>query len=116
MNPIPIIAFAKFQEVQKYLTLTGHLFAPYVWVMNTKFWDGLTREEKNVVTYSAKSAIVAGRGIGRIIEASNKGLASLSKTMKVNSLLTSRRRLSRTRPCPRSPRSSTRSSGPRAKR
>jgi TRAP-type C4-dicarboxylate transport system substrate-binding protein len=86
MNPIPIIAFAKFQEVQKYLTLTGHLFAPYVWVMNTKFWDGLTHDEKNVVAYSAKSAIVAGRGIGRIIEASNKGLASLSKTMKVNSL------------------------------
>jgi TRAP-type C4-dicarboxylate transport system substrate-binding protein len=54
--------------------------------MNTKFWDGLTRDEKNVVAYSAKSAIVAGRGIGRIIEASNKGLASLSKTMKVNSL------------------------------
>jgi hypothetical protein len=23
MNPIPIIAFAKFQEVQKYLTLNG---------------------------------------------------------------------------------------------
>jgi tripartite ATP-independent transporter DctP family solute receptor len=86
MNPIPIIAFAKFQEVQKYLTLTGHLFAPYVWVMNTKFWDGLTHDEKNVVAYSAKSAIVAGRGIGRIIEASNRGLASLSKTMKVNSL------------------------------
>jgi TRAP-type C4-dicarboxylate transport system substrate-binding protein len=86
MNPIPIIAFATFQEVQKYLTLTGHLFTPYVWVMNTKFWDGLTPEEKHVVTYSAKSAIVAGRGMGRAIEASNKGLAALSKTMKVNSL------------------------------
>ena len=86
MNPIPIIAFAKFQEVQKYLTLTGHLFTPYVWVMNTKFWDGLTPDEKNVVTYSAKSAIVSGRGMGRAIEASSKGLASLSKTMKVNSL------------------------------
>ena len=86
MNPIPIIAFAKFQEVQKYLTLTGHLFAPYVWVINTRFWDSLTPDEKNVVTYSAKSAIVAGRGMGRAIEASSKGLATLSKTMKVNSL------------------------------
>jgi TRAP-type C4-dicarboxylate transport system substrate-binding protein len=36
MNPIPIIAFAKFQDVQKFLTLTGHLFTPYVWVVNTK--------------------------------------------------------------------------------
>ena len=86
MNPIPIIAFAKLQEVQKFLTLTGHLFAPYVWVVSTKFWDSLTAEEKKVVTSSAKSAIVARRGIGRVIEASPKGMAALSKTMKVNSL------------------------------
>ena len=86
MNPIPIIAFAKLQEVQKFLTLTGHLFAPYVWVVSTKFWDSLTAEEKKVVASSAKSAIVAGRGIGRVIEASPKGMAALSKTMKVNSL------------------------------
>jgi hypothetical protein len=39
-----------------------------------------------VVNAAAKSAIVAGRGIGRAIEASPKGLATLSKTMKVNSL------------------------------
>jgi len=37
-----------------------------VWVMNTKFWDGLTHDEKNVVAYSAKSAIVAGRGIAAL--------------------------------------------------
>jgi TRAP-type transport system periplasmic protein len=86
MNPIPIIAFAKLQEVQKYLTLTGHLFAPYVWVVSTKFYDGLSAEEKQVLSSSAKSAIVAGRGIGRIIEASPKGMATLAKTMKVNSL------------------------------
>jgi len=29
---------------------------------------------------------VAGRGIGRVIEASPRGLATLAKTMKVNSL------------------------------
>jgi tripartite ATP-independent transporter DctP family solute receptor len=86
MNPIPIIAFAKFQEVQKYLTLSGHIFAPYVWVMNNDFWNSLTASEKEVVTYAAQSAIVAGRGMGRIIEASDRGLKELSKTMKVNTL------------------------------
>ena len=49
MNPIPIIAFAKFNEVQKYLTLTDHLFAPYVWVVNKDFWASLTDEEKTEV-------------------------------------------------------------------
>ncbi len=86
MNPIPIIAFAKFQEVQKYLTLTGHLFAPYVWVVNGKFWNSLTDEEKNVINYAAKSAIVAGRGMGRIIEASDRGLPALAKDMQINAL------------------------------
>jgi tripartite ATP-independent transporter DctP family solute receptor len=86
MNPVPIIAFAKFQEVQKYLSLTGHIFAPYVWVMNDKFWNSLSDSEKDVVSYAAKSAIVAGRGMGRIIEASDRGLKELSKTMEVNTL------------------------------
>lgn len=86
MNPVPIIAFAKFDEVQKYLTLSGHLFAPYVWVMNMEFWNGLSPAEKNVVSYAAKSAIVAGRGLGRAIEASDRGLAALGKQMKINAL------------------------------
>lgn len=86
MNPVPIIAFAKFNEVQKYLTLSGHLFAPYVWVMNQEFWDSLSADEKGVVQYAAKSAIVAGRGMGRAIEASDRGLPGLAKDMKVNAL------------------------------
>ena len=86
MNPIPIIAFAKFQEVQKYLTLSGHIFAPYVWVMNADFWNSLTDNEKSVVAYAAQSAIVAGRGMGRVIEASDRGLEALSQTMTVNTL------------------------------
>lgn len=47
MNPIPIVSFAKFDEVQKYLTLTNHLFAPYVWVVNRSFWDSLDAEERD---------------------------------------------------------------------
>ncbi|MDH4008611.1 MAG: TRAP transporter substrate-binding protein DctP, partial [Desulfuromonadales bacterium] len=86
MNPIPIIAFAKFQEVQKYLTLSGHIFAPYVWVMNEDFWNSLSDSEKNVVEYAAQSAIVAGRGMGRVIEASDRGLVELSKNLEVNTL------------------------------
>lgn len=86
MNPIPIIAFAKFNEVQEYLTLTGHLFAPYIWVMNAKFWDSLTESEQGVIKYAAQSAIVAGRGMGRIIEASDRGLPALSRQLKVNAL------------------------------
>ncbi len=86
MNPVPIIAFAKFDEVQKYLTLTQHVITPYVWFMNMDFYNSLTDEEKSVVDYAAKAAVVAGRGISRIIEASSRGLPHLAKKMQVNSI------------------------------
>lgn len=86
MNPVPIIAFAKFDEVQEYLTLTQHIITPYVWFMNMDFYNSLSADEKSVVDYAAKAATVAGRGISRIIEASSRGLPHLSKNMKVNSI------------------------------
>jgi len=85
MNPVPIIKFAKFDEVQKYLTLSGHLFAPYPWVINQNFYNSLTKEEQAVIDYAAKSAVVAGRGISRIIEASDRGLPALAQKMEVYS-------------------------------
>ncbi|MCB1755298.1 MAG: DctP family TRAP transporter solute-binding subunit [Gammaproteobacteria bacterium] len=86
MNPVPIIAFAKFDEVQKYLTLTQHIITPYVWFMNMDFYNSLSDEEKSVIDYAAKAAVVAGRGISRIIEASGRGLPHLAQKMDVNSI------------------------------
>lgn len=86
MNPVPIIAFAKFNEVQKYLTISRHLFTPYIWVMNKDFYNSLSDSEKNVVSYAVRSAITAGRGISRIIEASDRGLPALAKDLEVYTL------------------------------
>ncbi|UWQ35389.1 DctP family TRAP transporter solute-binding subunit (plasmid) [Leisingera sp. M527] len=84
MNPIPIVAHAKFSEVQEYLTITQHLLTPYTLMMNSDFYNSLTDEERYVVDYAARSAVYAGKGIGRINEASDKGLAGLREAMKVN--------------------------------
>lgn len=87
MNPIPIIAFAKFDEVQKYLSITNHVITPYIWTINQKFYDGLTAGEKKVVDNAADVAVGAGRGISRIIEASTeKGLPKLGKKMTINAI------------------------------
>jgi len=83
MNPISIIAMAKLQEVQKYITLTNHLYAPYVWVINPKFYNSLSDELKNVVDDAARTAIVAGRGLSRIIDSTEKGLPALAEKMQV---------------------------------
>lgn len=87
INPVPIISFAKFNEVQKYLTLSDMIFASYVWVMNDKFWNSLSDHEKQVVQNAAKSAIVACRGVARAVEASDRGLPALVKGgMQVHAL------------------------------
>ncbi len=86
MNPIPIIAFAKFDEVQKYLSITNHIITPYVWFMNADFYNGLTDEERAIVDWAAKVAVDAGRGISRIIEASEKGLPKLAQKMEINAV------------------------------
>lgn len=83
MNPISIITMAKFQEVQKYITLSNHLYAPYVWVINPKFYNDLPADLQAVVADAARTAIVAGRGLSRIIDATDKGLPTLAAKMEV---------------------------------
>ncbi len=87
MNPIPIIAFAKFDEVQKYLSVTNHVITPYVWFINQGFYDSLSDEEKSIVDWAAAVAVDAGRGISRIVEASDeRGLPKLAQKMEVNAI------------------------------
>ena len=86
MNPIPIIAFAKFDEVQKYLSITNHVITPYIWTMNKDFYDGLSPAHREIVDWASEVATEAGRGVSRVIEASEKGLPALSEKMEVNAV------------------------------
>lgn len=86
MNPLSVISFGRLEEVQDYMTLTNHLYVPYVWSMNQDFWESLSEQEQRVVNSAARSAIVASRGISRIMEASEDGLPRLSEGMEVYSL------------------------------
>ncbi|MHA1164695.1 MAG: TRAP transporter substrate-binding protein [Alphaproteobacteria bacterium] len=86
MNPIPIIAFAKFDEVQKYLSITNHVITPYIWTMNKAFYDGLKPEHRAIIDWVSEVASEAGRGVSRVIEASERGLPKLAKKMKVNAV------------------------------
>ncbi|HSV56755.1 MAG TPA: DctP family TRAP transporter solute-binding subunit [Magnetospirillaceae bacterium] len=84
MNPISIITMARFQEVQRFITLTNHLYAPLVWVMNPKFFNDLPADLQAVVVNAARTAILAGRGLSRIIDASDRGLPTLAARMEVH--------------------------------
>ncbi|TQV83365.1 DctP family TRAP transporter solute-binding subunit [Denitrobaculum tricleocarpae] len=86
MNPVPIISFAKFAEVQKYMTLTNHLFSPYTLMLSKSFWDGLSDSEQRTIRYAAESCVTASRGLSRIIEGSDRGLAGLMDKIEVSAL------------------------------
>jgi tripartite ATP-independent transporter DctP family solute receptor len=55
-NPIAVIYHNKFYEVQKYLTLTRHVYNCMVHVVSTKSWAKLTPAQKKIFREESKSA------------------------------------------------------------
>ncbi|TCS58973.1 tripartite ATP-independent transporter DctP family solute receptor [Primorskyibacter sedentarius] len=55
-NPLAIITSARFYEVQKYLSTTGHVFAVYLPVMSKFFFDSLSEEHQALVMESMAAA------------------------------------------------------------
>lgn len=86
MNPIPIISFSNFNEVQQYMTLTNHLFSPYTFLVNRSMYEGLTSAQQATMRLAAEECVAASRGLARIIEASDRGLAGLMQSMTVTAL------------------------------
>lgn len=56
-NPVSLIDTQRFHEVQKYLTLSGHVFTVYVPVMSKAFFDSLSPEYQELVAESMDQAI-----------------------------------------------------------
>ncbi|MGD9567590.1 MAG: TRAP transporter substrate-binding protein [Sedimentibacter sp.] len=57
-NPASLIYASKFQEVQKYLSLTEHVYSFCANIMNKDFYDSLTDEQKKIVDDGAKQFLV----------------------------------------------------------
>jgi tripartite ATP-independent transporter DctP family solute receptor len=53
-NPFAQIASAKFYEVQKYLSLTGHVYTPSYLVVNIKKWGTLPPDVQKILEDTAK--------------------------------------------------------------
>jgi tripartite ATP-independent transporter DctP family solute receptor len=55
-NPYAQIASAKFQEVQEYLSITGHVYTPAYVLMSASRFDGLPEEVRTALTEAAEEA------------------------------------------------------------
>lgn len=55
-NPLPTIVSAKLHEVQKYLTITKHLYGVYGVMASKKWWDTLNEADRAIVSKALTEA------------------------------------------------------------
>ena len=60
-NPLSVIMAAKFEQVQKHLSLTGHVYSPAIFLMNKAAFDKLSSADKQIFLDAAKEAVKANR-------------------------------------------------------
>jgi TRAP-type transport system periplasmic protein len=81
-NPLSVIMAAKFDQVQKHLSLTGHVYSPAIFLMSKGAFDKLSTADKTAFLEAAKEGAKVGRA--RVDEDDAKGVAELrSKGMTV---------------------------------
>jgi tripartite ATP-independent transporter DctP family solute receptor len=81
-NPVGVIESAKFAEVQKYLSLTRHVYTGMPVLMSKKTWDGMSEVERKLITEAGAEAKQEERRIAQAKE--GESINNLRKSMQVN--------------------------------
>ena len=76
-NPIPIITTAKFSQVQKHLSLTGHVYSPALLLVSQQVWNKLNEADRKVFQDAARASAAAQRR--KVDEDDANGVAQLEK-------------------------------------
>lgn len=79
-NPLVHMYSNKMQEVQKYISLTNHVYTPVAMVASKKFWDTLSAADKAGIQ---KAATEAGLLQRRYLEEGDKDVVGKFKTAGV---------------------------------
>jgi tripartite ATP-independent transporter DctP family solute receptor len=74
-NPLSVITAAKLDQVQKYLSLTGHVYSPAVFLINKAQWDKLSDADKQAFLDAAREGVKANRA--RVDEDERRAVADL---------------------------------------
>jgi len=85
-NPFNTIVSSKFYEVQKFLSVTNHVYSPWIVLASKKWWDSLSKDEQKVLLDAAKTSRDFERKDTR--DEASKALAELkTKGMQINELV-----------------------------
>ena len=84
-NPLSVIVSVKLDEVQDYLTLSGHVYSPAMLLVSKPFWEGLDDDQKATFETAATEAVAAMRGYVDNVETT--GVETLKERgMEINEL------------------------------
>ena len=84
-NAMSTNVMARFDEVQKYLTITNHVYNAMMLVGSKQMWSGMSDEEKEIISSSAKEAGAFQRVLSATME--KEQIAEMeAKGMTVNVL------------------------------
>lgn len=83
-NPFTVIEGNKFFEVQKYLSVTGHIFNPQSLIISQKTWSRLNDDEKALILEAASEAQKFQREV--TAASMDKSRAALEAEMVVNDI------------------------------
>ncbi|MEK8029310.1 TRAP transporter substrate-binding protein [Ideonella sp. DXS29W] len=84
-NPFNTILSSKFYEVQKYLSVTNHVYSPWIVLVSKKWWDGLSKTEQKILQDAASASRDFERKDTR--DEAGRALADLkAKGMQINEL------------------------------
>jgi tripartite ATP-independent transporter DctP family solute receptor len=75
-NPLTIIENGKVFEVQKYLSLTGHVWTGFWFLANADLWTGLPKDVRELVERNIEGAVLGQR---KVSEAANTTLLAKLK-------------------------------------
>lgn len=68
MNPLPTILIGKLEEVQKYVTITNHLYGTDWFMVNNQWFESLPKDLQKLVVEAAEIANIADRGAQRLLD------------------------------------------------
>ena len=84
-NPFNTILSSKFYEVQKYMTVTNHVYSLWIVLVSKKWWDQLSKDEQKILSDAAKLSRDFERKDTR--DEASRAVADLkAKGMQVNEL------------------------------
>jgi TRAP-type C4-dicarboxylate transport system substrate-binding protein len=64
-NPYALIESSKYQEVQKYISTTQHIYNPLMVLFSKKTWDKLSEDERRILREAAAEATAYERKVSR---------------------------------------------------